>query len=389
MSASTETLRRDRLAAVLAIAATRLPAERMAMFEGYARECLRQLDADDIADRSPEDQCGGLLSHWQFGASRTPGRPKVRVLSPTVAEHGWASRHTVIEVVNDDMPFLVDSTSVEINRQGLTLHLIVHPIFLVERDPQGALTAIAPGTESAPGMRESWMHIEVDRLVDAAQKAELVAGIERVLGDVRAAVEDWRPMVARLEEAIAEMGRAPAALPESQVAESRAFLEWLADDHMTLLGYRQHELVNLAGDSALRLVPGTGLGVLRETEADKASSGLSLLPPNARELAHAPTPVLVVTKANTRSTVHRPGYTDYIGVKRYDAQGKVVGEHRFLGLFTSSAYASRVAETPLLRHKVEAIAERAGLPQGGHLAKALAHILETFPRDELFQISED
>ena len=196
-------------------------------------------------------------------------------------------------------------------------------------------------------------------------------------------------MVARLEEAIAEMGRAPAALPESQVAESRAFLEWLADDHMTLLGYRQHELVNLAGDSALRLVPGTGLGVLRETEADKASSGLSLLPPNARELAHAPTPVLVVTKANTRSTVHRPGYTDYIGVKRYDAQGKVVGEHRFLGLFTSSAYASRVAETPLLRHKVEAIAERAGLPQGGHLAKALAHILETFPRDELFQISDD
>ena len=389
MSVSTETLRRDRLAAVLAIAATRLPAERMAMFESYARECLRQLDADDIADRTPEDQCGGLLSHWQFGASRTPGRPKVRVLSPTVAEHGWASRHTVIELVNDDMPFLVDSTSVEINRQGLTLHLIVHPIFLVERDQEGALTAIAPGTEAAPGMRESWMHIEVDRLVDAAQKAELVAGIERVLGDVRAAVEDWKPMVARLQEAIAELARAPAVLPEAQVAESRAFLEWLADDHLTLLGYRQHELVNLAGDSALRLVPGTGLGVLRETEADKASSGLSLLPPNARELAHAPTPVLVVTKANTRSTVHRPGYTDYIGVKRYDAQGKVIGEHRFLGLFTSSAYASRVAETPLLRDKVEAIAERAGLPKGGHLAKALAHILETYPRDELFQTSDD
>ncbi len=389
MTVSTDSLRRDRLDAILALAASRLPEDRLAMFESYARECLRQLDADDLADRTPEDQCGGLLSHWQFGASRTPGRPKVRILSPTVAEHGWASRHTVIEVVNDDMPFLVDSTSVEINRQGLTLHLIVHPIFLVERAADGSLAAIAPGTEAAPGLRESWMHIEVDRLVDAQQKAELVAGIERVLGDVRAAVDDWKPMVARLQEAIDELGRAPAVLPAAQVDESRAFLEWLADDHLTLLGYRQHELVSLAGDSALRLVPGTGLGVLRETAADQASSGLSLLPANARELAHAPTPLLVVTKANTRSTVHRPGYTDYIGVKRYDAEGRVIGEHRFLGLLTSSAYNARVAETPLLRRKVGAIAERAGLPPGGHLAKALAHILETYPRDELFQIGDD
>jgi glutamate dehydrogenase len=389
MSVSTDSLRRERLAAVLALAAPRLPAERLPMFEAYARECLRQLDADDLADRTPEDQCGGLLSHWQFGATRAPGRPKVRALSPSVAENGWASRHTVIEIINDDMPFLVDSTSAEINRQGLTLHLIVHPIFHVERAADGGLQSIAAGTEAGTGQGESWMHIEVDRLVDPQQKAALVEGIEKVLGDVRATVDDWKPMVARLQEAIEEMGRAPDILPAAQVTESRAFLEWLADDHLTLLGYRQHELVNLAGDSALRLVPGTGLGVLRETDADWASSGLSHLPPNARELAHAPTPLLVVTKANTRSSVHRPGYTDYVGVKRYDAHGKVVGEHRFLGLLTSSAYSARVAETPLLRGKVGAIAQRAGLPPGGHLAKALTHILETFPRDELFQISDD
>ncbi len=389
MSASTDSLRRERLAAIVALAATRLAPDRLAMFESYARECLRQLDADDLADRSAEDQCGGLLSHWQFGATRAPGKPKARALSPTVAEHGWASRHTVIEVVNDDMPFLVDSTSVEINRQGLTLHLIVHPIFAVERSADGTLTAVAPGTEAGAGARESWMHIEVDRLVDPQQKADLVAGIERVLGDVRAAVDDWKPMVARLQQAIDELTQAPASLPAALASESRAFLEWLADDHLTLLGYRQHELVDVAGDSALRLVAGSGLGVLRETEADKGSSGLSALPANARDLAHAPTPLLVVTKANTRSTVHRPGYTDYIGVKRYDASGKVIGEHRFVGLLTSSAYASRVAETPLLRGKVEAIAERAGLPPGGHLAKALVHILETFPRDELFQISDE
>ena len=389
MNISADALRGEKTDAVLALAAQRLAAERRPLVEGFAREYFRQLDADDLAERTPEDLCGALLSLWQFGAARVAGRPKVRVLSPTVAENGWASRHSVIEIVNDDMPFLVDSTTTEINRQGLTLHLIVHPIYAVERGADTGITAIRPRNEAREAARESWMHIEIDRLVDPQQRSALVAGIEQVLGDVRAAVEDWKRMTACLQEAIAEIGAAPAALPQALVAESRAFLEWLADDHMTLLGYRQHLLVSDRGEDALRLVAGSGLGVLRETEAEKASASFSALPANARALAHAPTPLLVVTKANTRSTVHRPGYTDYIGIKRYDGQGQVIGEHRFLGLFTSTAYSARVSETPLLRGKVEAIAARAGLPPGGHLAKALAHILETYPRDELFQISDD
>ncbi|HEV8313956.1 MAG TPA: NAD-glutamate dehydrogenase domain-containing protein, partial [Burkholderiaceae bacterium] len=389
MDASTETLRRERIDAIQELVATHLSAAQRPLIEGFAREYFRQLDTDDLAERTPEDLCGALLSHWQFGAVRPLGRPKVRALSPSVAEHGWASRHTVIEIVNDDMPFLVDSTAAEINRQGLTLHLIVHPIFAVERGGDGSLTAIRPRNEAPQAARESWMHIEVDRLIDPQQRADLVAGIERVLGDVRAAVEDWQPMLSRLHAAIAELAAAPASLPQALVAESRAFLEWLADNHLTLLGYRQHELVTEQGRDALRLVPGSGLGVLRESDAEKAAGNVTLLPPSAGALARAPTPLLVVTKANTRSTVHRPGYTDYVGVKRYDAQGQVIGEHRFLGLFTSTAYGARISETPLLRGKVEAIAERAGLPPGGHLAKALDHILETYPRDELFQISDD
>jgi glutamate dehydrogenase len=389
MSAPTDALRRERLDTVLALAAPLVPAERRPMFEGFAREYFRRLDDDDLAERAPEDLSGALLSHWQFGSVRVPGRPKVRALSPTVAEDGWASRHSVIEIVNDDMPFLVDSTTTEINRQGLTLHLIVHPIFAVERDTGGRIVSMGLRRDAPAAARESWMHVEVDRLVDAQQRADLVAGIERVLGDVRAAVEDWQPMLARLREAIAELDAAPASLPPAQVAESRAFLQWLADEHLTLLGYRQHDLVTDKGDDGLRLVPGSGLGVLRETAAEKSSASFAALPPNARALARTALPVLVVTKANTRSTVHRPGYTDYIGVKRYNARGEVVGEHRFLGLLTSSAYSARVSETPLLRGKVEAIVERAGLTPGGHLAKALDHILETYPRDELFQISDD
>src|SRR5476649_329992 len=129
MSDSTDALRRETIEAVLALAATRLNAEQRPQVEVFAREYFRHLDADDLAERTAEDLCGALLSQWQFGAARTAGQPKVSILSPAVAENGWASRHSVIEIVNDDMPFLVDSTTTEINRQGLTLHLIAHPIF--------------------------------------------------------------------------------------------------------------------------------------------------------------------------------------------------------------------------------------------------------------------
>ncbi|HTT10290.1 MAG TPA: NAD-glutamate dehydrogenase [Burkholderiaceae bacterium] len=389
MDATTKIVPREHLDSIVALAAGHVPAAHKASIDAFAREYFRQLDAEDLAGRSPEDLSGALLSHWQFGNTRGKGKPKVRVLSPTVTEQGWASRHSVIEIVNDDMPFLVDSTSAEIAREGLTLHLIVHPIFAVRRDPGGALLSIQPLADAPDAPHESWMHIEIDRLVDPQQRVALVAGIERVLADVRAAVDDWRPMIARLEEAIAELDHTPASLPAAAVAESRAFLEWLGRDHMTLLGYRRHDLVTEAGADVLRLVPGSGLGVLRETEQEKNSASFAALPPQARTLARSTLPILVVTKANTRSTVHRPSYTDYVGVKRYDAHGMVVGEHRFLGLFTSTAYAARVAETPLLRGRVEAIAQRAGLAPGGHLAKALQHILETYPRDELFQISDD
>jgi glutamate dehydrogenase len=388
MNASAQILH-NRVEAVLALAASRLEPARQKIIEGFAREYFSRLDSEDLAERTPEDLLGALLSHLQLGQERTPGRAKVRVFSPTAGDDGWWSRHSVIQIVNDDMPFLVDSTMLETNRQGLTLHLIAHPIYGVERDAQGILKSIAPRAQSPQAPRESWMHVEIDRLVDAEQHEALAAGIERVLADVRAAVQDWKPMLARLHEAIAELERVPANLPKATANESRALLQWLAEDHITLLGYRQHDLVQEKGEPALRLVPGSGLGLLRETAQEQHSASFAALPREARALAGAPLPVLVVTKSNTRSTVHRSGYTDYVGVKRYNARGEVIGEHRFIGLFTSTAYSARVSETPLLRGKVEAIANRAGLPPGGHLAKALDHILETYPRDDLFQIPDE
>src|SRR6476620_7221393 len=205
----------NRVDAVLALAASRVGASRLGpdrqkFIEPFAREYFSRLDSDDLAERTPEDLLGALLSHLQLGQERQPGQAKVRVFSPSAGEDGWWVRHSVIQIVNDDMPFLVDSTTLEINRQGLTLHLIAHPIYAVERDAQGKLKSIAPRAQSPEAPRESWMHVEIDRLVDAEQRDALVAGIERVLADVRAAVQDWKPMLARMQQATAELEH-PAA----------------------------------------------------------------------------------------------------------------------------------------------------------------------------------
>jgi glutamate dehydrogenase len=390
MESSQEADKAARLAAVAALIDERIDAHERAPLQIFAAAYFQRVDPEDIAARGVEDLYGALLSHWQFARKREPGRPKIRVLNPSAGEHGWASRHTVIEIVNDDMPFLVDSTSMEVNRQGLTLHLIVHPIFAVERDAAGVLTGLYPREERPDAARESFMHIEVDRLADPTARAALAEGVERVLGDVRAAVADWRAMVAQLRAVIADFDRAPPPLPREEIAENRDFLQWLSEDHMVLLGYRQHDLVSSDGEIALKLVPGSGLGILREAESGPAeSSSFALLPPQARALAKATSPMLLVTKANSRSTVHRPGYVDYVGVKRYGPDGAVIGEHRFLGLFTSISYVARVAEVPLLRGKVRQVIDRAGLAPGSHLGKAFVHILESYPRDELFQITPD
>jgi glutamate dehydrogenase len=391
MNTPIETTRRERIDAVLALAAPRLEAPQREAVQTFAHAYFHHLDADDLAARTPEDLLGALLSAWQFGAERQPGTARLRVISPSLAEHGWASRHTVIEVVNDDMPFLVDTTTMEINRQGLSVQLIVHPVLVVQRDAQGRLRSLhelRPDEGNAQAGRESWMHVEVDRLVDPALRAELAAGLERALADVRAAVADWRPMLDRLHEAAAELAPPPPTVPPALAAESRAFLQWLADDHFTLLGYRRHDLDRDQGEDLLRLVPGSGLGVLRES-AREVSASFAAVPPQARAMARAPVPLLLVTRSNTRSTVHRPGYSDYVGIKRYNAAGEVVGEHRFIGLFSSTAYSARVNEIPMLRHKVGAVLQRAALPHGGHLAKALEHILASYPRDDLFQIGEE
>ena len=336
---------------VVELIRARLPAEQAGEAAEFTRQYYGQVAPEDLAERALADLYGAALSHWHFARVFAGGKPKLRVYNPRLEEHGWQSTHTVIEIVNDDMPFLVDSITMEVNRQGLTLHLIAHPVLKIRRDAQARMTGIAHERGDADGRFESLIHVEVDRRTEAAQLDVLHDGLLRILGDVRAAVEDWKAMRQRLLDIVADVERKPPPALVDDLAEGRAFLQWLADDNFTLLGYRDYDLVQQGGEDALRVVPGSGLGLLRESGDSAASASFAALPPEVRAQAREPR-LLVLTKSNARATVHRPGYLDYLGVKRFDAAGQVSGERRFLGLFTSSAYNTKPAEIPLLRRKV-------------------------------------
>ncbi|MGC0211271.1 NAD-glutamate dehydrogenase [Streptomyces levis] len=354
---------------------------------------------EDLADRDPVDVFGAAVSHYRLAENRPQGTANVRVHTPTVEENGWTCSHSVVEVVTDDMPFLVDSVTNELTRQGRGIHVVIHPQFVVRRDVTGKLIEVLPTPPTGAGSLphdahvESWIHVEIDRETDRADLKQITADLLRVLSDAREAVEDWgkmRDAATRLAEGLPDEP-IPGDLPGPQVEEARELLRWLADDHFTFLGYREYQLRD---DDSLAAVPGTGLGILRadphhsDQESHPVSPSFERLPADARAKAREHK-LLVLTKANSRATVHRPSYLDYIGVKKFDADGNVVGERRFLGLFSSAAYTESVRRVPVIRRKVEEVLEQAGFSPNSHDGRDLLQILETYPRDELFQTPVD
>ena len=346
-------------------------------------------NVEELESRSVADLYGAALSHWELMSQRSLHEIKIRIFNPHYEQHGWQSTHTIIEAVVDDMPFLVDSMRMEINRMGLTTHLMVHMGGMkVVRDEEGYILDVLPLDQNNPAaVIEAPIYMEIDRQTDPKVLNEIQNNLIRVLNDVHVAVSDWQQMSRRVEETITELRNYHKE--SSQISEAIPFLQWLLDDHFTFLGARDYEVVGDESNRSLRLVPGSGFGVLRDESHSKTYRRFVDLPEKARELALSFDLILLISKTNTRSTVHRPTYTDYIGIKRFNQAGELVGERRFIGLYTSSAYTGSPLLIPFIRQKVSSVLIRSKLPLKSHAGKDLMHILATLPRDDLFQATVD
>jgi len=351
--------------------------------QNFIRQYYRGVGEEDLSLYDNAVLAGAALGQMRFAATRKSGRAAVRVFNTDEQRDGWSSNHSIVEIVANDMPFLVDSLGLILTRAGLTIHLMVHPIIGVRRDATGRLLEIEEdGAHGGKFVAESWQHIEIDRINDPAQLKELERKILRVIEDVRLAVTDWPAMRQRAQEVAQDIGSRPPPAAASEAREVSALLDWMQANHFTFLGYREYRLKRGRSEDVLEALPGSGLGILRERPGQKLEP--TVLTGKLREHAREPD-LLTITKANSVSTVHRSTYLDYIGIKTFDSGGRVTGERRFLGLFTSSVYSRSPREIPLLRHKIERVVDHFGLDPTSHDGKAVMHVLETYPRDELFQ----
>ncbi|PHR63099.1 MAG: glutamate dehydrogenase [Robiginitomaculum sp.] len=340
---------------------------------------------DDLQGISIKDALAMASALWAFGQTRKPGETLVRIV-PGLGENDVPIGRDVLEIFTGDKPFLVDSVMGELARQGVQTRAMFHPVLDLGRTEEGFRS------DEAPVIRESIIQIHMEPL-GADKKQKTLEGIRATLSDVELATGDWMAMREAMNRAIEELYNAPSAAPEEEVAECIEFLRWLRDEHFAFLGSRQYVFPTDANGNLIHAEPdiieGTGLGILRRDEANVLRKGSepSLLAPATQEFLNNPTP-LIVAKSNMRSRVHRQVYMDYIGVKRWREDGQVIGETRFVGLFTAEAYDRMARDVPLIRRKVRRVLMRAQRGAGNHNAKRLQNIVENYPRDELFQINE-
>ncbi|HEY0940199.1 MAG TPA: NAD-glutamate dehydrogenase [Steroidobacter sp.] len=350
----------------------------------FVRQYYRGVGEEDLAEYRSESLAALALAHLRSAATRRAKRPLVRVFNTDEARDGWSSTHTIVEVTTEDMPFLVDSLGMVLTQAGLTIHMMVHPVLPIRRDRSGRLEALGHDGDTRKFTQESWQHIEIDRIGAPERLQELEQKLLRTLEDVRLAVEDWGEMLQRANELANEIERDNPGVQPNEAREAKALLDWMVANHFTFLGYRQYQLKRGRTEDLLVAMPETGLGILRARKGVRVEP--TVLKGELRERARQPE-LLMITKANSVSTVHRSTYLDYVGIKTVDAAGRVTGEKRFLGLFTSAVYNRSPREIPMLRHKIERVVGHFGLDPASHDGKAVVHVLETYPRDELFQAS--
>lgn len=365
-----------------------------ASLENFIRLFLADLRAEELIAREVADLYGCMMSNWLFLHEYSGPRPKIQIYNPDFESYGWQSTHTVVNVLAPDLPFLVDTVRLALNRHGMTVHLMLHPLLWIKRNAQGELLEItgkpsppAPlpkgeGSERMPKM-ECLLHVEIDRQADP----RVLGGheLEKVLDDLSAVVADWKPMTQALDRLVERLAEQSPPLESTLAGEVAAFIQWLLAEHFVFMGSAEYHL-DAAG--AMQRTSGSGLGLLREASATQTiAAALDTLP--AMPAAGGIGGLLLVSKIPVHSPVHRSAYLDYVACKLFDHHGEVCGEQRFIGLYTSPVYHMSTLHIPLLHHKVQALLDAAGYAPHSHQARALGNILETYPRDELFQIAPD
>lgn len=349
----------------------------------YCDVFFKRLPLTELSQQTEDTAAAMVIDQIKFLQQRTAGDLLIRVFNPDQARDGWECQHTIVELCNDDMPFLVDSSSMVMQELNLGVHLTVHPVLNAERDAKGKLKSFQPKSTGS-SIKESFIHIHIDKQTDPGVLRSIKMQLKARMALIRTTVTDWRPMKESLERATAEFGKNAPDLPNKVRKECVNFLKWIDDDHFMFIGARAYDIVQKGNVASLKVVDGTGLGLLREDGKAVLSRPIASVSDESRFNPNAP---LIITKANTRSPMHRSGYMDYIGVLRFDENGKIVGEYRIVGLFTSLAYQERIADTPLVSMKVNTVLENSGLRENLHAWKSLLHTLETLPRDEVFQAS--
>ncbi|WP_196140525.1 NAD-glutamate dehydrogenase [Aliikangiella sp. G2MR2-5] len=359
-----------------------------ALVSQFAHYFCAGISSIDFEYKNANELYAPIVSLWNY-MQDSVSECDIRVYTPDFESHGWHSKHTVIELVHQDMPFLVDSVRMELNRMGINIHLHIHIPLDITRDKSQKISSIA---RPEVGHREASitpMYLEIDRQLDDTELELIKCNLEEVLSDVRVSVSDWEPMKERLAEVIARVENLPKNLQNEKNKECKDFLDWISGNHFTLLGYTYYQLTNEKNDTKLVPQQETSLGLKTKANWAPKPYRLSDLPAGARNLILNNENLLVLTKLSAVSRVHRPAHLDYIGVKRINEKGEIIGEDRFIGLYTSAAYNLNPMSIPVLRQKINAVQKRSGLTPLEHDHKVLRNVLETYPRDELFQTSVD
>jgi glutamate dehydrogenase len=361
-----------------------LNAGEMSVFNDFSRHFFTRYPLDELQGRHLGDVFGLVYHALRFIQRFDRHAPKIQIFNPNLEEHGWLSPHSILMVLQCDMPFLVDSIRVELNRRNIAIHALKSTVVEVARGSDHELQSFT----ADDGQKEAVIVLEIRQHTRDSDLQDLKASLASVLHEVATVVGDYHPMLAVAQESAANLKRVEADTALVDVGESQAFLQWLVANHFTFLGYREYEFITRKGEQLLREVPERRLGVFRLKGGDATESQVEEL--NAGVTGFHETPqVIIFSKSSVRARVHRQAYSDYVVVKRFNSAGEVCGEGRFLGLYTSAVYTLAPDQIPLLRDKVARVFKRSNLHPASHDGKALQQILDTFPRDELLLASSD